>query len=487
MVPGGYLNYPKQLVKTVADVPGRGGEVNIVTQTLTVAPTPMDQNRYWQEANKRLGVKLNFAITPFADYGSRVATVMAGSDLPDIMYLPQGQPVAGFPQFLESRCSDLTPYLGGDAIKDYPNLASHPTSVWKTTVYNNKIFGVGTPLAPFFWVHWMHQELLEQMGAQPPKTAADYKRIMQDVTKPNEGLYGLVAEAGYQYGYGTVNQLITSIYGGPNQWSLSNGKLTRLFETEQFKAAVGFATDLWASGLYEPGAAGYNTLSARTAFIARKGMFRWDGNTPDHFISRGAPQGQQPPPKVRLVAPFGAESGASPTYPLYHGNFGMSVLKKAPEDRIKELLHIINWMAAPFGSEERHFIAYGLEGVHFDFNDRGNPVINETQRAEVLPWNGVTNPAPVYFDPNGNLEYVPHIIDMFKQYEKVGVEDPTVGFYSESNGRVGILANQRFGDGVNDIITGRRPLSDLSSLIAQWRADGGDQVRKEYEEAMAAA
>ena len=92
------------------------------------------------------------------------------------VFLPNGQPVPGFPQFLESRAADLTPYLGGDAIKDYPNLAAHPTSVWKTTVYNGKIFGVGTPLAPFFWVHWMHQELLEQMGSKAPSSAADYKR-----------------------------------------------------------------------------------------------------------------------------------------------------------------------------------------------------------------------------------------------------------------------------------------------------------------------
>src|SRR6266540_4359750 len=165
IVPGGYLQYPKQLVKSVPETPARGGEITIITQTLTVSPVPMDQNRYWQESNKRVGAKLNFSITPFADYGAKVATIMAGSELPDIMYLPQGQPVPGFPQFLESRAADLTPHLSGDAVKDYPNLAAHPTSVWKSTIINNKIFGVGTPLAPFFWVHWMHQELLEQIGS----------------------------------------------------------------------------------------------------------------------------------------------------------------------------------------------------------------------------------------------------------------------------------------------------------------------------------
>jgi len=79
------------------------------------------------------------------------------------------------------------------------------------------------------------------------------------------------------------------------------------------------------------------------------------------------------------------------------------------------------------------------------------------------------------------------VIDTFKLYETLGKEDPTVGFYSESAGRAGVLANQRFGDGINDVITGRREMSDFAGLLQQWKADGGDQVRKEYEEAIAAA
>jgi putative aldouronate transport system substrate-binding protein len=98
----------------------------------------------------------------------------------------------------------------------------------------------------------------------------------------------------------------------------------------------------------------------------------------------------------------------------------------------------------------------------------------------------VTNPPPAYFDANGTTDYVPHVVEQLKKYEVVGVEDPTVGFYSESGGRQGVIANQRFGDGISDIITGRRPTSDLPTLLQEWRANGGDQVRKEYEEAMAA-
>jgi putative aldouronate transport system substrate-binding protein len=487
LTPPGYTSYPQTLIRSVADPPARGGQINIITETLGTLPTPMDSNPVWQELNKRVGATLNLNITPFADYNAKLPTILASEDMPDMLYLPNGFLVAGFPQFLEAKCADLTPFLSGDAIKAFPNLAAHPTNVWKTVVVNNKIFGVGDPLPPFFWVHWHHAELLQRAGLELPKSATDYRNIMQTLQKPNDGLFGIVAESGYLYGYGVVNQLFTSVNGGPNQWKVENGKLIRLFETDQFKAALGYARDLWSAGLYEPGAPGYNTLSARQAFVARKGVFRWDGNTTDIYHSFGAPTELQPPPTIRLVPPFGADASTQPTYPLFHGSFGTMVLKKASDDRIRELLSVLNLLAAPFGTEEYQLIAYGLEGRDFTRSDSGTPVLTDQGRADWMQrtMNAVVNPSPVYFDPLGT-DYVPHVIGVFKQYEAVGVADPTVGFYSESNGRQGVVANQRFGDGITDIVVSRRPLSDLDALLSDWRSGGGDVVRQEFEEAMAA-
>ena len=82
---------------------------------------------------------------------------------------------------------------------------------------------------------------------------------------------------------------------------------------------------------------------------------------------------------------------------------------------------------------------------------------------------------------------MPHVISVLKQYEPFGVEDPTIGFYSEADTRQGLIATQRFGDGTTDIVAGRRPVSDLPGLIQEWRQNGGDAVRKEYEDAIASA
>jgi putative aldouronate transport system substrate-binding protein len=41
--------------------------------------------------------------------------------------------------------------------------------------------------------------------------------------------------------------------------------------------------------------------------------------------------------------------------------------------------------------------------------------------------------------------------------------------------------------GVSDIIQGRRPISDLDGLVAEWRQKAGDKMRGEFQDAIAAA
>ena len=45
---------------------------------------------------------------------------------------------------------------------------------------------------------------------------------------------------------------------------------------------------------------------------------------------------------------------------------------------------------------------------------------------------------------------------------------------------------QQIKDGVENIIYGRDDLSTLDQIISGWRSGGGDQMRREYEEALQA-
>src|SRR5579871_2097821 len=106
-----YVHYPKNPVKSVSTSPGRGTQITALTNTVNAPPAPMDQNPAWQMVNKQLGSTLNIDVVAASDYPPKLATVIAGNELPDLLYIYQGgpSPVPNLLQFLQARCVELTP------------------------------------------------------------------------------------------------------------------------------------------------------------------------------------------------------------------------------------------------------------------------------------------------------------------------------------------------------------------------------------------
>jgi putative aldouronate transport system substrate-binding protein len=111
----GFNSYPANPAKVIPQAPGMGGDVNIMSIQLFPPPTPLDQNPAWQAVNKELNANVKFQIVTSADYPVKLGTVMAGNDIPDLLYM-YARPGAsstlaaagGMPQFLQSQAADLT-------------------------------------------------------------------------------------------------------------------------------------------------------------------------------------------------------------------------------------------------------------------------------------------------------------------------------------------------------------------------------------------
>ncbi|MDE3078345.1 MAG: hypothetical protein KGJ86_23215, partial [Chloroflexota bacterium] len=310
----GFQNYPANPVKTVPNPPGKGGEVSVMTWWALAPPTPMDQNTLWQAVNKELGATLKITIVPFTDYQTtRLATTIAGGDLPDILYIAPGTVVPAFPDFLKAKCADLTPYLSGDAAKEYPNLANFPTLAWRNVVFNNAISAVPAPYPLYLWVHWVHQELLDQAGIAQPKNADEYKKALVAMTKPNAGQWGIGVEN--TQGFELINGHFSAIFGAPNQWAKDgNGKLTHAAETDQYRQALSYARDLYAAGVFHPSSLTYDTSTKRNDFVARKFAFNFDGFQQASLRYWGTAAGLKPPGKYRLIPPFSHDGKTKPVY-----------------------------------------------------------------------------------------------------------------------------------------------------------------------------
>jgi putative aldouronate transport system substrate-binding protein len=166
----------------------------------------------------------------------------------------------------------------------------------------------------------------------------------------------------------------------------------------------------------------------------------------------------------------------------------MNMLKKAQPDRLKELLRIMNWLAAPFGSAEDLLLTVGVKDIDYTVDASGSitPTDKSNADANLVNWKyHVQHPQVAY--ATGVPSYAKLATDFEKIAVPLGTVDPTWGLSSPANEKRGVPLNQTFMDGVTDIVAGRRPTTDLDSLVSDWRTNGGDQIRTEFQQAIAAA
>jgi len=484
-VDAGYFAFPQTLFKSMKEAPGKGEDVTLMTNLIQGAVVALDQNSAWQAVNKDMGLTVRQRLYGSGDYRNGLNTTIAGGDLPDTVYNSPQKYIPSLPSFLQAQCADLTPYLAGDAVKDYPNLANIPTPCWAETVVNGSIYAVPVPRAPFLNAFLVRQDLVDQAQLPAPKSADDFKKFLVALTNAQQNHFGLAAATGF----GVLSQApLLMVFGAPNNWRLdSSGKLVKDYETDEYKAAVGFARDLWSAGVFHPDT---RTLNGTTLSTALRGD---QAAVASHSFGALIAQwpllaAQNPAARLRVIHPFSADGKTRPIYHTGPSNFGMSFVKKGSADRVKLLLRVLNYIASPFGSQEWALLNYGVEGVHFNRDMKGIPALTDKGKAEVLStWKYITNNPEVLFDPNRSQDYATNIQEDEKAMADVAIADPTLGFYSPTYSSQQALLDQAMSDGVSDIVVGRGQLSDLDGLVRDWRNNGGDKARGEYQDAIAAA
>jgi putative aldouronate transport system substrate-binding protein len=164
------------------------------------------------------------------------------------------------------------------------------------------------------------------------------------------------------------------------------------------------------------------------------------------------------------------------------------VLKKASPDRIKELLRIMNYLAAPFGSEESTLLRYGIKDQDYKLDEKGTPVSSTEgmSRSGYVPWRYIAEHPWVHCEP-ALTGYAKAAHEAEKAVLPFGIDDPTNGFYAPTVYARGAVADTAYNDSIRQILLGQKPFSDFDQTLKTWQQDAGEQIRKEYLDAMAAA
>jgi putative aldouronate transport system substrate-binding protein len=226
---------------------------------------------------------------------------------------------------------------------------------------------------------------------------------------------------------------------------------------------------------------------ARTNFIAGKFAVHRDPINGWQDAWRQALK-QTPAFEVRPIPLFPAHDGGKPQHFVTGGHLWATTIKKGTPERTKELLRIMNWLAAPFGSEEDQLLTFGVKNIDYTLDEKGNPTLTQQGNADAnyVPWKYIAQHPLVFYSPDPP-DYAKVMYDTEHLMMPYAVSDPTFGQVSPTDFSKGFTLTQKMNDGILDIVVGRRPISEFDTVIKEWQANGGEEIRKEYAQSIAAS
>jgi putative aldouronate transport system substrate-binding protein len=463
-----FFTYPDPPINAVPEKPLSGGKVTVIAAQSSYQPLPMSKNKWWQNINEEIGATFDLTMIPGADYPARFSSMVAGDNLPEVVRIPV---VPNLDQVLDAKFADLTEHLSGDAVKDYPMLANFGDLTWKGAVYGNKIYGVPMPLILLSSVLEGRTDIMEPLGVSPtPADSDEFLAMCRALTDDKKQRWAMAQPATAVY--------IKQMCGVPNVWAVADGKFTNEVETDEYKQWLSFVTKMWNEGLFHP-----NSFSNPQLVTLFEGghfvLFEIGGGGLD--VAVRTYQAADPNFKATAMAPPKFDGGGlAPVY-LSSGNNGITAInKKASAARVKELLAMLNFLAAPFGTTQYLDTQFGAKGPDYTWQSGQGPVATTLANNERIVANYIPGAPFVNYAP-GFTEYAK---DEYAYQSKVGstaLPLPTVGLYSPTDSTKGATLTKMINDAVADVIQGRKTVSGWDSIVKQWRSGGGDTIRGEYE------
>ncbi|HZR38807.1 MAG TPA: extracellular solute-binding protein [Ktedonobacteraceae bacterium] len=480
-VPDAYT-VPPPLVQTVPEPPGRGGTVRVFTITYQPPVMPEAQNAFWQELNRRVNVDFHLLTATSDAYAQKSGSLLASGDLPDIFLMIPSSTPALIPAIQQGAFADLTPYLTGDALQQFPNLAMIPSIVWKGIMVDGRIYGIPRTRLLSNNVLIFRYDWLKKLGASLPKNADDFYRLMVAFTKQN--LNGGNSKT-KTWGLGRLTEtfkFIQQMFRVPNNWRLeSDGSLTSYFATDEYKEALAYLIKLYNAGIFHPNALTQNTVQAKNGLIAGQYAGYLDGIL-GTWGDRTAAKKLNPNSDVAFLVPFAADGG-KPISWLGSGNFGFAGFPAdAAQDpaRLRELLGIMNYFTASQFSVEGDFILNGIDGWDNKKAKNGAKTLTATGQKELQDVWGFGNGVPIWYF-SSDPPFGPRMQGLVRQHYKMGIYDPTTGLISPTNTKRGANLNQLQNDYFLRILKGTDPVNaGVDAMYKDWLKNGGAQIRQEF-------
>lgn len=326
-----------------------------------------------------VNLKLAIGVGNYANWAQQFSTRVAANDLPDIVFLNKAD-VAKF-----AKNGTIIPL--DDLLDKYPDFKGRlDEQAWKLSSVDQKIYGVPNlnPEGPYT-ANYIRKDWLDKLGLEMPKTAEEFRSVLQAFTEGDPDGNGQKDTFGYTVDdpnfaimstltniFG-VPQFGTAEYGIPMDWIDSSKQLHFGPISDEYKAYLGYMHQLMADKVIDPDIAS-NTFAifkqkmaqgkagVVSMFLPQLKMF--ENNTWLKQIKEVSPQAEWvylPP----IQGPNG-DKGNNATSP--DASYFTALTKKVLEEpgKAERAIELLDYMFRDGydGKAGGQFIDFGVEGVH---------------------------------------------------------------------------------------------------------------------------
>ncbi|MFF1304776.1 extracellular solute-binding protein [Streptomyces sp. NPDC058307] len=429
---------------------------------------------YYKALDAAAGTKITWQNQDGNTYGEKLGAVLASSSIPDMVVVPGWELVGKISNAVTAKFMDLGPYLAGDKVKKYPNLAAIPSDAWRMGIFGGALRGIPMPAATANWIASLYRkDIFDRKGYSVPKSADEFMSWAKEATSSKAKVWAC----------GDMTWSAWNIFGvrgsGTIGWDIgSDGKLTYRVEQPEYLEALEWVRKLYDAGVVHPddkarsGDPGQRFTAGQTLV--------WCTNIADWYGKVSEQAQSNPDLVIDAMDIFGADGGNPKLYASQPATIWSLIRKGASKTTIENALAAANFSAAPYGTKERMLVDYGVEGTHYTVKD-GVPVKNDLGNSEVLnAWVMLAAPAAYYAHPDfpevarKQVEWQQRMGAFMKKTSTFGMNivEPT---------RYANLSSQ-FEQLEIDYVRGHKKLSDVQSAISTWKSSGGDKLRDWYKQ-----
>ena len=359
----------------------------------------------WAQANNATATVEYFT---FEDMQTKYVAAIENGNTPDIGQLETGAPArfSGMGQLV-----DLTDF----ATEIESEFGALPDNIAPVTKVGDRTFAIPSYVMPAFWYVW--RDVFEQNNVKLPETYDEVVTAAQALTRPDEGFWGL----GHSWnrtsdGYGVMQSLMYSYGAG---WATEDGSYQSI-QTPEMKAALEWATGIYAEGLQPSDALSWTGSSNNEAFAAKKIAQTSNGPSVTYALETAVAEAADAETRkqreealanhVALRMPAGADGRRMWAIAMSYGIFGNSENPDAAMSLVRHLLSPEETLAVTEQSSgqfvpvfpsardasQEYFLSRGENYVNFyncleDFASTGWPGAPTPAAAEVQASNILTD------------------------------------------------------------------------------------------------